>query len=500
MSAAVVPAIEVIEHALPDQARQKRPARLAELWLLLLAIVASAGAFALVGLGLDGYLPDGFWGDSALLAAVALVAHLAVRFAAPFADQTILPTVIFLNGIGIAMISRIERSGGLQATMSDAARQMQWSLLGVVVACLVLWVIKDHRSLRRFTYTSMFIGLGLLMLPLAPGIGRTINGATRWIVIGGFSLQPAEFAKIFLAIFFAGYLVRARDALAMAGPKILGLQLPRMRDLGPILLVWGAAMAVMIFQTDLGVSLLFFGMFVAMLYIATDRISWMVIGAVLFAGGAFAIWQSFPHVGQRMDAWLNAMDPVIFNARGGSGQLVRGMFSMANGGMFGTGFGRGHPYLTPFAFSDFIYTSLGEELGLTGLLAILIAFLVLIERALRTALTVRDGFGKLLAGGLAVTLALQVFVVVGGVTRLIPLTGLALPFLAQGGSAVLANWIVIALLLRISDSARRPSAAPQAGHVAVLPVIPLSEAERPSTSALPVVDGDDAALTAGGVA
>ncbi|MCL2594463.1 MAG: FtsW/RodA/SpoVE family cell cycle protein [Promicromonosporaceae bacterium] len=471
------------------EVRTHRPWRLAELWLLLLSVGAGLGAIALVGLGLDGELSDRFWTEAVWLAALALVAHVVVRFAAPYADQAILPTVFFLNGIGVAMIMRIEASPARAAANADAVRQMQWSILGVVMACLVLWLLRDHRLLRKFTYTSMFIGLGLIALPLAPGIGRTINGATRWIVIGGLSMQPAEFAKIFLAIFFAGYLVTARDSLALAGPKVLGIQLPRMRDLGPILVVWAASIAVLVFQTDLGVSLLFFGMFVAMLYMATDRISWMIIGGLMFVGGAAALWVSFPHVAQRMDGWLNAMDPAVIEAPGGSWQIVQGLFGMAEGGMLGSGLGRGNPYIVPFSFSDFIFASLGEELGLIGVMAILVAFLVLCERGLRTALLVRDGFGKLLAGGFAFVLALQVFVVVGGITRVIPMTGLALPFMAQGGSAVLANWIIVAVLLRISDDARRPSLAPERGQVAIAPTPEEVVAGQMPTQAVAPLEG-----------
>jgi len=466
---------------LPEPADQvepkvKKPWRLAELWLLVLAVTAGIGSFALVGLGMDGHLPQHFWVESGSLAAIALVAHVVVRIKAPFADQTILPTVVLLNGIGLAMILRIEQAGTRGAALADAGRNTQWSALGVLMACVVIWFLKDHRMLRRLTYTAMFASLVFIAAPLLPGVGRTINGARIWIHLGGFSLQPAEFAKITLAVFFAGYLVTSRDALALAGPKILGLQLPRVRDLGPILIVWAASLGVLVFQRDLGTSLLFFGMFVAMLYLATERASWVFIGMGLFGVGAAVAASAFPHVGARVNVWVNAMDPAVFNARGGSGQLVAGLFGMANGGLFGTGWGQGHPYLVPFSFSDFIYSSLGEELGLTGMLAILVAFLVLIERGMRTAIQVRDGFGKLLAGGLAFTLALQTFVVVGGVTRLIPLTGLTLPFMAQGGSSLLANWVIVAILLRISDSARRPSALPMRGQVVLGRVAPADAA------------------------
>jgi cell division protein FtsW (lipid II flippase) len=452
--------------------RVRRPLRIAELWLLTLAVAAGVGAFALVGIGVNGTLPDNFWRESISLVALAVVAHVVVRIKAPFADQTILPAVVLLNGVGLAMILRIQESGARGAAGADVVRNTQWSALGVVLACLVIWFLKDHRVLRKLTYTAMFTSLVLLVLPLLPGIGQRVNGAQIWIRIGGFSMQPAEFVKITLVVFFAGYLVTNRDALALAGPKVLGLQLPRIRDLGPIILVWAASLAVLIFQRDLGTSLLLFGIFVAMLYLATERFSWVLIGLLMFAGGAFAAAEAFSHVGARMTVWLHAFDPEVFNARGGSGQLVAGLFGMANGGMLGTGWGEGFPYLVPFSFSDFIYTSLAEELGLTGMLAILMVYLVFVERGLRTAITVRDGFGKLLAGGLAFTVALQTFVVVGGVTRLIPLTGLTLPFMAQGGSSLLSNWIIAALLIVISNSARRPSALPMRGQVGQGRIVP----------------------------
>ncbi|QAY64011.1 FtsW/RodA/SpoVE family cell cycle protein [Xylanimonas allomyrinae] len=487
-------AVETPEATL--EPRVRRPLRLAELWLLMLAVAAGVGAFALVGMSISDALPTHFWFESLALVVLALVAHVVVRIRAPFASQTILPAAVLLNGVGLAMILRIQESGARGAAGADVVRNTQWSALGVVLACLVLWFLKDHRSLRKLTYTAMFASLVLLALPLVPGIGRSINGARIWIHLGGFSMQPAEFAKITLTVFFAGYLVSNRDTLALAGPKVLGLQLPRIRDLGPILLVWAASLAVLVFQRDLGTSLLLFGIFVAMLYLATQRFSWVLIGLLLFAGGAVLAAEVFPHVSQRMTGWLHAFDPAVFNARGGSGQLVAGLFGMANGGLFGTGWGQGFPYLVPFSFSDFIYTSLAEELGLTGMLAILLVFLILVERGLRTAITVRDGFGKLLAGGLAFTIALQTFVVVGGVTRLIPLTGLTLPFMAQGGSSLLSNWIIVAILLRVSDSALRPSTLPVRGQVGQGRIAPAdgehpgvgnADGEHPGTAPIQVV-------------
>lgn len=431
-----------------------RPGRGLELGLLAIAVALAVAAYALVGVAAEGSLPADVLGYSLGYAGLTLGVHLVLRWRAPYADPVILPVVVALNGLGLAMIYRID----VAEETGFAQRQLAWTALGMVLAAVVLVVLRDHRTLRRYTYTAMVAGLVLIVLPLVPGLGQTINGARIWIQVGPNSLQPAEFGKIALAVFFAGYLVTTRDTLALAGPRLLGLQLPRPRDLGPILLAWAVSLAVLVLERDLGTSLLFFGLFVGMLYLATERISWVVIGMVLFVGGAAVAAQVFGHVGARFDVWLHAFDDDVFNRDpGGSGQLVRGLFGLANGGLFGTGWGQGRPDLVPYAESDFIVASLGEELGLTGLLAILVCYLVLTERGMRTAIGVRDGFGKLFAGGMAFVVAFQCFVVVGGITRLIPLTGLTMPFLAYGGSSLLANWIIVALLLRISDSARRPT-------------------------------------------
>jgi cell division protein FtsW (lipid II flippase) len=445
----------VIPHAV-------RPGRSLELALLVLALVLGVGAYAIVGLATAGTLPADIFGYGAGLVALSVGMHVVLRWRAPYADPVILPTAVALNGIGLAMIYRLDIA--YEATddyAGFAERQLAWTAISMVLAAVVIAVLRDHRTLRRYTYTAMVAGLVLLVLPLTPVVGRTINGAQIWIHVGPASLQPAELAKIVLAVFFAGYLVTNRDTLALAGPKVLGLQLPRPRDLGPILLAWLVSLSVLVLQRDLGTSLLFFGLFVGMLYLATERISWVVIGAGLFIGGATVAARVFSHVGARFDVWQRALDTDMFNANPGSGQLVRGLFGMASGGLFGTGLGQGRPDLVPYAESDFIVASLGEELGLTGLLALLVLYLVLAQRGLRTAIGVRDGFGKLFAGGMAFVVAFQCFVVVGGVTRVIPLTGLTMPFLAYGGSSLLANWVIAALLLRISDSARRPAPTDQ---------------------------------------
>lgn len=442
-----------------------RSGRGSELTLLLLALGLGVGAYALVGLSMEGRLPGNFYVLTGGMLALGLGAHSVVRWRAPFADPALLPIAVGLNGIGLAMIYRLDLANHLKGGDSDLAnKQLGWTALGMIAAVAVLWFLHDHRTLRRYTYTAMVVGLVLVVLPLVPGLGKQINGARIWIGLGPASLQPAEFAKIVFAVFFAGYLVTNRDTLTLAGRKVLGLQLPRARDLGPIIIVWLASIAVLVLERDLGTSLLFFGLFVAMIYVATERLSWVVIGLSLFAAGAVAAATQFTHVQGRFNAWLHATDTAVFEQEfGGSGQLVRGLFGLANGGLFGTGWGDGRPDLVPYASSDFIVASLGEELGLTGLLAILAMYLLFAERGMRIAIGTRDGFGKLLASGLAFVLAWQVFVVVGGVTRVIPVTGLTMPFLAYGGSSLLANWIIVALLIRISDNARRPTPLPLRG-------------------------------------
>jgi cell division protein FtsW (lipid II flippase) len=444
------------------EAHRVRAGRGTELGLLVIALAIAIAAYALVGLGATDELPADVVGYGAGMAGLALVVHLVLRWRAPYADPVILPVVIALNGIGLAMIYRIDLARAARGgTDMFAGKQLALSAVSVVLACVVLVVLRDHRTLRRYTYTAMVVALALIALPLVPGLGVQINGANIWIRVAGFSLQPAELAKIALAVFFAGYLVTNRDTLALAGPKVLGLQLPRLRDLGPIAVVWAASIAVLVLQSDLGTSLLLFGLFVAMLYVATERLSWILIGLAMFAGGVVVATASFGHVAARFHIWQHALDQEVFDRHpGGSGQLVRGLFGLASGGLFGTGWGQGRPDLVPFAESDFIVASLGEELGLTGLMAILVMYLVLCQRGLRTAIGVRDGFGKLLTAGLAFVIAFQCFVVVGGITRIIPLTGLTMPFLAYGGSSLLANWIIAALMLRVSDDARRPAPEP----------------------------------------
>jgi cell division protein FtsW (lipid II flippase) len=334
----------------------------------------------------------------------------------------------------------------------DVYSQLTWTALGLVLFIAVLLVVRDHRRLQRYTYTAMLAGLILLLLPLAPGIGATINGATLWVRLGQLSFQPGELAKILLTIFFAGYLTVTRDSLALVRTKVLGIEFPRGRDLGPLVVAWLISLAVLVFERDLGTSLVFFGLFVTLLYIATQRRSWLVLGALLFVTGAVLAYFAFGHVRLRVDVWLNPFG----DESDSSYQIAQSLYGFASGGMFGSGLGQGYPQLVPYAKSDFIIAAFGEELGLIGLAAMLVLYAVVVQRGLRTSIACRDTFGSLLAAGLSIVLALQVFVVVGGVTRLIPLTGLTTPFLSQGGSSLISNWIAVALIMRISDAARRP--------------------------------------------
>ena len=448
--------------------------RWAEAALLGVALVLGLGGFVLTALNRTGSSPAQTVGVAIAFLALTVLMHLCVRYAAPWADPVILPTAVALNGIGLAMIRRLDLAYELnkQWQFYVGSKQLIWTLLGVALFCAVLLLLRDYRRLRRWDRWAMWSGLVFLILPFIPGIGQSINGARIWIRIGPMSFQPAELSKVLLAVFFASYLVANRDNLALAGRKVLWMSLPRVRHLGPLLIVWVASIGVLVLQKDLGSSVLLFGLFVVVLYVATDRPSWLLIGAGLFLPAAWFAATHLEHVQQRINGWLHATDSAVYNAEvGGSWQLLTGMFGMSSGGLMGAGWGKGSPSLVTFANSDFIFASLGEELGLTGTLVLLVLYLVLIQRGLRTAVSLRDGFGKLLAVGLSFAIALQIFVVIGGVTRLIPLTGLTLPFLAYGGSSLIANWIILALLLRLSDAARRPAThAPRIIDTAELPL------------------------------
>ena len=458
------PAVHPSRLAGARRLRLRVPAKLRnlELLLLLFALVIMGGAILLVQLGALGAADVSFFPLVGGLALLAMVMHFVLRAVASEADPFILPIATLLNGLGIAMIYRIDIAQHRIGWASSGLRQMIWTAIAMIVALVVLIVIRNHRVLQRYRYIAMFVGIGLLLLPLVPGLGLQINGARAWIGIGErrsdgtvpLSFQPGELAKIALAVFFAGYLVTARDSLSLVGRKVLGMRFPRVRDLGPILVIWIAAMGVLVFQRDLGISLLYFGLFLVMIYVATGRLSWVALGMTLFVGGAVAASQLLGYVGNRFGAWLDAFNNDIYNRVGGSYQLVQGIFGISGGGLTGSGLGQGSPNIVPFAASDFIVASLGEELGLTGIFAILALFLLFVSRGFRIAFSGQDDFGRLLGVGLAFIIALQVFIVIGGITRVIPLTGLTTPFMAAGGSSLVANWIIVALLLRLSDTVR----------------------------------------------
>ncbi|WP_079065030.1 FtsW/RodA/SpoVE family cell cycle protein [Streptomyces olivochromogenes] len=421
-----------------------------EFTLIVMAVLLSVFGYCAVAYARHTALPPGAAVYGAGLGVLAVLAHVAVRLRAPYADPLLLPIAVLLNGLGLVLIYRLDLE-----TPGDRAAPIQliWSTLGVALFIAAVLFLRDHRVLQRYTYVSVVTALGLLVLPI---LFPAVNGARIWIRIAGFSIQPGEFAKVLLAVFFAGYLAANRNALAYAGRPVWRfkrLQLPTGRVLGPIVAIWLLSVVVLVLERDLGTSLLFFGLFVIMLYVATGRTGWIAVGLLLACVGAVAVGWLEPHVHSRVQDWLHPFATI--EAGQGPNQLAQSLFAFAAGGMLGTGLGLGHSILIGFAAkSDFILATAGEELGLFGLCAIFLLYGLLVERGYRAGLALRDPFGRLLAIGLASIVALQVFVIAGGVTGLIPLTGMAMPFLAQGGSSVVTNWIIVALLIRVSDSAR----------------------------------------------
>ncbi|MBV7670960.1 FtsW/RodA/SpoVE family cell cycle protein [Streptomyces halstedii] len=439
-----------------------------ELSLLIGAVLISVYGYAAVGLARNNAVPPDVAGYGAGLGLLALLAHLAVRLRAPYADPLLLPIAVLLNGLGLVLIYRLD----LETPRDQAAAtQLVWSTLGVAFFIAVVVLLRDHRLLQRYAYLSVATALVLMIVPI---FFPAVNGAKIWIRVGGFSFQPGEFAKILLAVFFAAYLAANRNALAYAGRTVWRLQLPTGRVLGPIVAIWLLSVGVLVLERDLGTSLLFFGLFVIMLYVATGRTGWIAVGLLLAAAGAFVVGSLEPHVHSRVQDWL---DPYASISAGqGPSQLAQSLFAFAAGGMLGTGLGLGHSILIGFAAkSDFILATAGEELGLAGLTAIFLLYALLVARGYRAGLALRDPFGRLLSIGLASILALQVFVIAGGVMGLIPLTGMAMPFLAQGGSSVVTNWIIVALLIRVSAEAR----APHPGQVETGVIGPIVEEDPP---------------------
>ncbi|WP_442942881.1 FtsW/RodA/SpoVE family cell cycle protein [Nocardia sp. NBC_01503] len=429
---------------------------------LILSASAGTGATTLSTLG--------------IFAVLTLVAHLAVRRWAPSADPVLLPCVVLLNGLGLVLIDRLDHENplaGIGAQASDAAHQLIWTGIGIGLFALLLALVRDHTAPAEYGYTCGLAGLGALLLPaLLPAQYSEVNGGKSWILLHGFSIQPGEFAKVLLLIFVASFLVANRELFTTAGHRLLGMTFPRLRDLAPLLLVTAMSLLVLMYEKNLGFSLLVFGTVLAMLYIATDRVSWLIIGFAMFAIGATLAYSVFPHVRVRVEVW---QDPFATYYTTGY-QISQALFGMATGGLLGTGIGAGRPQEVPFAKTDFIISTIGEELGLAGLTAVLALFLILTVRGFVAALATRDAFGKLLGGGLAFSIGWQLFVVVGGVTKLIPLTGLTTPFMSYGGSSLLANYVIVALLIRISHDARTAPPPP------ARPAAPLAEARTQHVS------------------
>jgi peptidoglycan glycosyltransferase len=424
--------------------------RNSELTLGLLAVLITGFGYLLVQLADKPDLPPDLWGFLAAVFGLYVVAHLAVRRFAPDADPTLLPLAALLNGIGFVTISRLDR---------DLARiQAGWTAAGVAAFVITLIVVRRVRTLERYRYTFLFLGILALLMPLAPGIGKTINGARLWVGIGPLNFQPGEAAKVLLVIFFAAYLVDKRELLARGARRVAGLTLPSLKYLGPLVLAWGVSILIMVRQRDLGSSLLFFAVFAAMLYIATERAAYLVFGLVMFVGGAAIAYQLFGHVRDRVVTWI---DPWTY-AHDKGFQIVQSLFAFGTGGFSGTGLGLGNPQQIPNAATDFVFSAIGEELGLLGTIAVVTAFLLLIGTGYRIAVRSDRPFSKLFAAGLTTIIGIQAFVIIGGVTRVIPLTGITLPFISYGGSSLVANFVILALLLRISDESAGQTAGARA--------------------------------------
>jgi cell division protein FtsW (lipid II flippase) len=461
----------------------QKTGRNAELGLLAFAMLIVAAYGATVEANQFGKVTPTFWVPAALLSVLFLGLHLVVRYVAAYADPVLIPAVALINGLGVGFLRRLDLAKSIADKQPEpgvfagvGGRQLAWTLVAVVLAAILLLVVRDHKTVSRYAYTLGLVGIVLVLIPaVLPGSLSEVNGAKLWIKMGAFSIQPGEFAKLALVSFFAYYLVRKREVLSLASRRVLGIDFPRGRDLGPVITVWLLSLLVLVFEKDLGTALLYFGLFVVTLYVATERVSWLIIGLVMFFGGVYlayllgdAVGGPFANFYDRATVWLDPFATENYDRIGGSYQLVQGLLGLGTGGLFGTGPGAGSPGFVPEVRNDFIFAGMGEEIGLFGLSALLICYLLIVERGLRAALGVRDSFGKLVAGGLAFTMGLQVFVILGGITGLIPLTGQTTPFLSAGGSSLMANWLLIAMLLRISDAARRPAS----GGASAVPGVP----------------------------
>lgn len=429
-------------------------ARNRELFALIPASLLVTVGFAAVFIQEDELVSDVSLTYGGVFLGLCFVAHLIIRFTLPDADPYLFPLVAVLACFGLVMIFRIDE---------DLARdQAQWFVIGLIVfAATILLLRRDYRVLERYRYTIALVGIVLLLLPRVPVIGEQVNGAYLGIGIGPISFQPAELSKICIIIFLASYLRDTRQVLVQGARRFAGLTLPPLKHLAPLLVVWGAAMVLLVFIRDLGSSLMFYGAFLAIIYIATDRASFVVIGLGMFGLGAWFFASTVGHVANRIDAWRHPFDDELYDAVGGSYQIAQSLFAQADGGVAGAGLGQalittpgGQPIL-PAAQTDLIYALITNELGLAGAAGVLVIYLLVTERGMRIAMLAQDSFSTLLAAGLSAVFALQVFVIVGGVVKLIPLTGVTLPFISYGGSSIVANFILLALLLLVSDRARR---------------------------------------------
>jgi peptidoglycan glycosyltransferase len=432
--------------ALAPLARRRR---YAELSLGLLVALIAVGGYILVALADGPKLPPGIIALLVWVGGLYLAAHVAVRRFAPNADGTLLPIAALLNAIGFVMITRLDQAHDPPTHLASV--QSVWVAVGIAVFVLTLFFVRDVRVFERYRYTVLLVGLIALLLPLAPGIGRTVNGARLWVAIGSMTFEPSEIAKVLLVAFFAAYLVDKRELLTQGSIHIWRFHMPSLRDLGPLFLAWGVALLVLAYQKDVGTSLLFFGVFAAMLYMATRRGAYVVGAVILLFVGAWVAYKSFGHVRLRVDTWLNP-----WPTRESDGyQIVQAWYALGSGGVAGAGLGLGSPWLIPNASTDFVFAAIGEELGLVGTLGVLSAFMLLVGSAYRIAVDAVRPFSKLFAAGIATILGFQTFLIVGGVTRVIPLTGITLPFVSYGGSSLVANFALLALLLRISDDTAR---------------------------------------------
>ncbi len=435
-------------------------ARNRELMALIPASLLLTAGFAAIFIQQSEQLSDVSLTYGAIFLALCVGGHFVIRFTLPNADPYLFPLVSVLACFGLVVIYRIDEE--------LAREQAQWFVVGLVLFAATILFLRDFRVLERYRYTIALAGLVLLLLPRVPGIGQQVNGAYLGVKLGPVAFQPAEFGKIAIIIFLAAYLRDTRQVLVQGSKRVLGVTIPPLKHLGPLLVVWGAAMFMLVFIRDLGSSLMYFGGFLALLYVATNRLSFVVIGSALFAVGAWFFASTVSHVRDRVDIWLDPFNPDWVDKEGY--QLAQSVFAQADGGLFGTGFGgsllRGPSgeTLIPAPHTDLIYSVIVNEVGLMGACGLLLVYLLLVERGFKVAMISADSFSKLLATGLTAVLALQVFVIVGGVTRVIPLTGVTLPFVSYGGSSIVANFVLVALLLLVSDRARRPQgAAPRRG-------------------------------------